>query len=619
MSKRLRILILEDVPTDAELMIEELADAGMTFVSKRVATKASFVNAIADFSPNIILSDYSLPSFDGLAALKIAREKCPDIPFVFVSGALGEEMAIDLLKKGATDYVLKNRLSRLEPAVSRALHEVEERRERERAEHALKESEVRYRTIFENTGTATVIVDEDATIVLANRQFERLTGFSRSEIEGKKKWTEFVLEEDIPKVKLLSRAGGKHSRTPSDGCEFRIANTSGDILNVLANVAAIPSTKRNVMSLLDISKLKKAERERREASLYARSLIEASIDPLITISADGKIMDVNSAAEATTGVPRLDLVGSDFADYFTEPEKAQEVYQEVFSKGMVRDYTLAIRHVSGLVTEVLYNASLYRSESGDIQGVLAVARDITERVEAEKKILASNEMLRSLTTELVMTEERERRRIAVDLHDNIGQTLALTKIKVESVMGQTSTDGLRKPLAEVGDMIDQSIQQTRSLMTDLSPPVLYELGLSDAIQWLCEQIQAQHNLQILLVNDFKNQRIEEEIQLLLFRATKELLTNIVKHAHAKQAHVIIQNVGNRIHITVTDDGIGFDVSGIGQVAKRSGGFGLLSIHERLKYLGGLFEIETKKGVGTRISLVAPRRRKNRKGGIRHDH
>jgi signal transduction histidine kinase len=192
-----------------------------------------------------------------------------------------------------------------------------------------------------------------------------------------------------------------------------------------------------------------------------------------------------------------------------------------------------------------------------------VARDITERVEAEKKILASNEMLRSLTTELVMTEERERRRIAVDLHDNIGQTLALTKIKVESVVGQTSTDGLRKPLVEIGDMIDQSIQQTRSLMTDLSPPVLYELGLTDAIQWLCEQIQSQHNLQILLMNDFKIQRIEEEIQLLLFRATKELLTNIVKHAGAKQAQVTIQNVGNRIRITVKDDGIGFDVSGIG--------------------------------------------------------
>jgi len=280
MSEKLKVLILEDVPTDAELMIEELAEAGMTFVSKRVATKASFVNAIADFSPGIILSDYSLPSFDGLAALKIAREKCPDVPFIFVSGALGEEMAIDLLKKGATDYVLKNRLSRLEPAVSRALHEVEERRERERAEHALTESEVRYRTIFENTGTATVIVDEDAMIVLANRQFERLSGFSRSELEGKKKWTEFVLEDDLPKVNLLTRVRGKHSRTPSDGYEFRITNNRNGVLNVLANVAAIPSTKRVVMSFLDITERKMAEevlkKREQELQLKSQSLEEAN-------------------------------------------------------------------------------------------------------------------------------------------------------------------------------------------------------------------------------------------------------------------------------------------------------------------------------------------------------
>jgi PAS domain S-box-containing protein len=280
MSEKLRILILEDVPTDAELMIEELAEAGMAIVSKRVSTKASFVSAIADFSPDIILSDYSLPSFDGLGALRIARERCPDVPFIFVSGALGEEMAIDLLKKGATDYVLKSRLSRLEPAVRRALHEVEERRERERAEDALKESEARYRTIFENTGTATVIVEEDGTIVLANRQFERLTGRSRSEIEGKKRWMEFVHEDDLPKVNLLRRQGGNPSRTSSHGYEFRITNNRDGILNVLVNVAAIPSTKREVMSFLDITERKMAEevlkKREQELQLKSQSLEEAN-------------------------------------------------------------------------------------------------------------------------------------------------------------------------------------------------------------------------------------------------------------------------------------------------------------------------------------------------------
>jgi signal transduction histidine kinase len=218
-----------------------------------------------------------------------------------------------------------------------------------------------------------------------------------------------------------------------------------------------------------------------------------------------------------------------------------------------------------------------------------------------------------------MTEERERRRIAVDLHDNIGQTLALTKIKLESLIGQTSKNGLKKPLLEIGDMIIQSIQQARSLMIDLSPSVLYELGFTEAIYWLCDQIQTKHCLQVVLTNELIIRGIDEEIQLLLFRATRELLLNVVKHARAKQAHVTLKKSGNNIQITVKDDGIGFDTYGISNVAKLTGGFGLLSIHERLKYLGGLFEIETEKGLGTCITLLAPRKMKNKGRIIKNEH
>jgi len=330
---------------------------------------------------------------------------------------------------------------------------------------------------------------------LANRQFERLSGFSRYEIEGKTSWVDFVLEDDLPGVNGLRRPWGKHFKMSEDGYEFRITNRQGDIRNVLVNIAEISSTERTVMSLLDISRLKSAE----------------------------------------------------------------------------------------------------------------------------EKILANNEMLRSLTSELVMTEERERRRIAIDLHDNIGQTLALTKIKLESLIGQTSRNGLKKPLLEIGDMIDQSIQQARSLMTDLSPSVLYELGFTEAIYWLCDQIHTKHCLYVDLTNELKIRGIDEEIQLLLFRATRELLLNVVKHARAKRVHVTLRKSGNNIQITVKDDGVGFDISGISNVAKLSGGFGLLSIHERLKYLGGLFEIETEKGLGTCITLLAPRKRKNKRRVIRNEH
>jgi len=137
MSETLHILILEDVAADAELMEDELKQAGLIFVSRRVATRAAFIKQLDEFMPDLILADYSLPSFDGKAALQIVLDKSMDVPFIFVSGALGEELAIELLKKGATDYILKNRLSRLVPSVKRALNELAERHERKKVESEL--------------------------------------------------------------------------------------------------------------------------------------------------------------------------------------------------------------------------------------------------------------------------------------------------------------------------------------------------------------------------------------------------------------------------------------------------------------------------------------------------
>lgn len=138
MIDKLNILILEDVASDAELMEDELTQAGLDYVARRVAGRSAFIKELEDFSPDLILADYSLPGFDGKAALKIVMDKCIDIPFIFVSGAIGEELAIELLKKGATDYVLKNKLTRLVPSVRRALNEVAERNERKKAENELR-------------------------------------------------------------------------------------------------------------------------------------------------------------------------------------------------------------------------------------------------------------------------------------------------------------------------------------------------------------------------------------------------------------------------------------------------------------------------------------------------
>lgn len=163
----------------------------------------------------------------------------------------------------------------------------------------------------------------------------------------------------------------------------------------------------------DISERIRLEEEMRAASLYARNLIEASLDPLVTISAEGKITDVNKTTEQVTGISRERLIGSDFADYFTEPDKARAGYKQVFSQGIVMDYPLTLRNAAGLTTDVLYNASIYRNEAGEVQGVFAAARDITERKRQEKELNAYRdqleEMVKQRTADLsnVLTEVKE--------------------------------------------------------------------------------------------------------------------------------------------------------------------------------------------------------------------
>lgn len=280
MEKKLKVLILEDVASDAELMLYELSEAGMQFNSECASDKESFIRALEESPPDIILCDYSLPSFDGLSAMKISLEKYPDVPFIFVSGALGEERAIELLKEGATDYVLKHRLSRLAPAVARALNEAQARINQKKMEAALRESEIRYRTIFENTGTATIIFDANNTILLANRQFEKMSGYSISEIQGKKGWLDFVMPDDLASIKSFNRQDRSENNKSSEEHEFRLLNRNHEVRTVLATSSLIPSTGTTVMSMLDITERKAAQealkKREQELNFKSTSLEEAN-------------------------------------------------------------------------------------------------------------------------------------------------------------------------------------------------------------------------------------------------------------------------------------------------------------------------------------------------------
>jgi signal transduction histidine kinase len=228
-----------------------------------------------------------------------------------------------------------------------------------------------------------------------------------------------------------------------------------------------------------------------------------------------------------------------------------------------------------------------------------------QRNQAEEKLHQNQELLRFLASQLTVTEERERRRLASDLHDSIGQTLAMSKLKLDALRSQVPSAVSTNELDNVCTLLDRAIQDTRSLTFDLSPPVLYELGIEAALESLVEQMQRVQGIKIKLSDRGKPKSLGEDTAAFCFRAVQELLVNAVKHAHAGKIEVSVGRDRDRIRITVADDGIGFASSeGISRNGGK-GGFGLFSIRERLQHLGGSLKIESTPGQGTRVTLSAP--------------
>jgi PAS domain S-box-containing protein len=245
---------------------------------------------------------------------------------------------------------------------------------------------------------------------------------------------------------------------------------------------------------------------------------------------------------------------------------------------------------------------------GSDDRVVGFVLDLTERRRAEAAARAHEERVRAMSAELMLAEERERRRIATVLHDAVGQTLALAKLKVESMreqqqQSQQSANGLPGRLAEVYGLIDYAVQHTRTLTNELSPPVLYELGLEAALQWLADRAREQHGLTAEFEDDGQPKPVGPEVRTVLFQAARELLVNVAKHARATRCQVSIRRAGNDIEIRVEDDGSGFDPAAAG--GGGTGGFGLFNVRERITRLGGAVRIDSQPGEGTRVTLAVP--------------
>jgi PAS domain S-box-containing protein len=371
----------------------------------------------------------------------------------------------------------------------------------------------------------------------------------------------------------------------------------------------------------DITERKLAEEKIKSVSAYARSLIEASLDPLVTISPAGKITDVNQATEEATGIARTRLIGSDFSDYFTEPERAREGYQKVLTDGLVRDYPLALRHTSGSLMDVLYNATIYRNEAGETQGVFAAARDITERKRAEAEIRQLNEELElrvQKRTVQLQAANRELESFAYSVSHDLRAPLraidGFSRILLEDY--QDELDARAKGyLARItagskrmGQLIDDILKLSRLSRAEM---VFKPINLTDMAGEIAAEFKSAEPERQVEFDIADNLMISGDPRLVRV-ALANLLENAWKFTSRKPRAVIkvgaAEQGGERWYF-VRDNGAGFRMAYADKLFKPfhrlhkdtefpGTGIGLAIVHRIIQRHGGHIRVESAEGQGT---------------------
>jgi PAS domain S-box-containing protein len=333
-------------------------------------------------------------------------------------------------------------------------------------------------------------------------------------------------------------------------------------------------------------------------------ILTTSQDLICIAGMDGYFRYLNPAWERTLGYSQAELLSRPFLDFIHPDDHARNNAEvEKLAAGKI---TLAFenRYISkdGTIRMILWTATLLPEE----QVMYCIGQDITESKKAEQEIADYQRQLKALAVELTLVEERERRRIAADLHDHVSQTLALARVQLSTARKVDSETKKNAMFDAVSQTLMDAIQATRSLIFDLSSPLLNELGLETTVSaWLRDQIRMPYNLTTEFVDDGGEKPLTEDVRIILFRNIRELLANVVRHAQANEIKVSLLREDKDIKIIIEDDGIGFDASVATKQVHPHGGFGLFSIQERMADMGGLLEIESQPGQGARIILTAP--------------
>jgi len=475
-----------------------------------------------------------------------------------------------------------------------------------------------------------VLFDRDRRIVAANRSaLEAFPPLERSEqddanlppasadLAGSAATSIPIPPPDAFASTVATTSVHRYRRPGAEESQVEITTTPiiderGSVVRVLAAYRDLTESRRVALDL------------RRELDFLDAVLATAGA-LVVVLDTFGRIVRFNHACESTTGYTAEEVLGKPFWQIFLLEEEVEGV-KRIF--GDLREGHFPNEHENYWIAKdatlklIAWSNAALLSEDGSVEYIIATGIDVTERRRAEARLreLTQNlerrvaertamvehraTQLRALASELVQVEHRERARLAKILHDRHQQILVAAKYGIEELADRTEAAAIREELRRIESIVEQAVEESRSLTSELCPSVLFGSGLTTAIEWLAHSMSEKHDLVVAVDVDPDADSVTESVKVFVFDAVRELLFNVVKHAKTRQARVrITAEPTDLLRVVVSDEGVGFAPPEATQ--RSSGGFGLLSMRERLDAIGGTLAIRSAQGRGTRATLLVP--------------
>jgi PAS domain S-box-containing protein len=471
--------------------------------------------------------------------------------------------------------------------------------ERKRAEEALRESEERYRELFENAKDATYVHDLSGRYTSVNRAAEKLSGRSRNEIIGRS-FIDFVPPEQIQIV-----SEHLHQKLVKEGetsYETEVISSDGRRIPVEVNSHLIYENGAGISvqgTARDITERKRAEQALRQSEERFSKAFHSSPAALsISLLEDGRLLEVNAAFLRMTGLDREEVIGHSSVELgLWAKEFRQGMVETLRERGAVANLEIKFQKKSGEIREGLLSAELIQLGAGP--SVLVIGQDVTERNRAEKA-------LQGFPRQLIEAQEAERQSIARELHDQIGQVLTAIHLNLEAVRKSCGNSEARVLIDEGVGIVDELLEQVRDLSFELRPSLLDDLGLVAALRWYTDRFARRTGIHAVITIKLPEDppRLTRELETACFRIVQEALTNVVRHARAENVWIKLKSLNDEVWLSIKDDGIGFDAPSQ-DLLHFTTHVGLRGMRERALAVGGGLEVRSSLSGGTQVRAHFP--------------